>query len=110
MAKEYGYALTSTYVSSKLLSKICCRLGDAFINMNRLSLLYANSMDCFNLSHKKFLHKFINEEEQQVIIDAAVRRLNKPNPLDSNLRLQFDISHCPPKNTTEWEKWMIKGK
>ena len=85
-------------------------LDEEFVNFNKLNMIYANSVDAFNSSHKKFNHSFIDEKQQELLIDIALMRLNRPNPFKSNLQLEFDISQCPSHNDQDWIHWPIKGR
>ena len=54
------------------------------------------------------MHKFVNHEQQELLIEKAIRRLNRPNPLDSGLRFQFPITSCPSKSDPGWKHFEIQ--
>lgn len=71
-------------------------------------MLYANSIDLFNLGHAKFLTGFANEDQQREIVQRVRNLLNRPNPLDSGLSFPFDIEQCPKDEDENWTNFPIE--
>ena len=82
-------------------------MDERFAKMSKLTLIYANSIDLFNLGHVKFLTRFANEDEQREIVERVKNLLNRPNPMDSGLRFSFDFTKCPGERDREWTSFAI---
>ena len=102
MARAYKYSIKDHFYLSTNETFLDSRFDAEYASMNKMTLLYANSVDAFNLSHKKF-NNLADEELQRTIIQLALRRLNCPNPLDSgDASLRFFINHVKETNKSSF--------
>ena len=74
--------------------------------MQRINMLYTNSVTNFNDTHKKFGITYVDGEEKECIPDLVLKRMNLAQGFDAD-EVTFDVNldKCPGKKTMEgWQE------
>lgn len=77
--------------------------------MSKIQVLFGSTVAIFNLCHRKFNIKFVDDEGQKMLAQLVLQRLNLGNPLDCpEVVFPFSLKTYPRADDKNWQTVLLK--